>query len=380
MNDEPFFAFITGKEKESDTAAAEAPDTGSAGADGMISAPPAFSAGAAATAAPAAELLPSDAPLSPGRNDGAENDASHHSAALAAAMAAAAALSAPRASSTQPERTSSTALSPPLPFSANRASSPALSIDSTDAALNASHARMDAALSAALLARQMADSGDTQMQVDSTIQQFSPSTAQMNTDINAHGASGEIEMTRRDNIEEAHKYALNHWEYENNAEERCRIAGRSFKLIESAAKLSVRTGMGVFVGLAHLDQGKHTTQETLFVSPSLCQRDRPTLRKMGLDMMATFKDATDTYRLSQRTEAAMAIRDSKARIAQIDTMKLQMKELRAELEREKAKNQVQSNPGTTTAPPSASSPIADATASTSGPSSHSQAAIRSEHP
>ncbi|KAE8185133.1 hypothetical protein CF335_g7812 [Tilletia laevis] len=161
-----------------------------------------------------------------------------------------------------------------------------------------------------------------------------------------------------------------HWEYEANAEERCRIAGRSFKLIESAAKLSVRTGMGVFVGLAHLDQGKHTTQETLFVSPSLCQRDRPTLRQMGLDMMATFKEATDTYRISQRTEAAKAIRDSKLRIAQMDIMKSQLQELRAELAREKAKNQAQSNPGTITAPPSG--PSTSPTASTSD--------LSSEHP
>ncbi|KAE8235965.1 hypothetical protein A4X06_0g9703, partial [Tilletia controversa] len=198
----------------------------------------------------------------------------------------------------------STTIFPPSPFSGNRASSPAPSIDSTDAALNVSDARLDAALSAASLARQVSGSGHTPMQADSTINEPSSSTARANTDINAHSPSGDIEMTGRDNMEEAQKYALMHWEYEANAEERCRIAGRSFKLIESAAKLSVRTGMGVFVGLAHLDQGKHTTQETLFVSPSLCQRDRPTLRQMGLDMMATFKEATDTYRISQRTEAA----------------------------------------------------------------------------
>ncbi|CAD6922825.1 unnamed protein product, partial [Tilletia laevis] len=129
-----------------------------------------------------------------------------------------------------------------------------------------------AALSAASLARQVSGSGHTPMQADSTINEPSSSTARANTDINAHSPSGDIEMTGREdqsapsasppqggkgkgkasqsspdgdkytdaqrreiwnNMEEAQKYALMHWEYEANAEERCRIAGRSFKLIES---------------------------------------------------------------------------------------------------------------------------------------------------
>ncbi|CAD7062295.1 unnamed protein product, partial [Tilletia caries] len=164
-----------------DAAAAEAPGTIIAGAEDAVlataaPAAPAVSATAAATTAPVAVFLSSNASLAPGGNDGAEKDVSSLSPALVAAMAAAAdiggnlaAAAAIGLDSAQVRTTPSTTIFPPSPFSGNRASSPAPSIDSTDAALNVSDARLDAALSAASLARQVSGSGHTPMQADSTI-------------------------------------------------------------------------------------------------------------------------------------------------------------------------------------------------------------------
>ncbi|KAL9933916.1 hypothetical protein V8E36_006998 [Tilletia maclaganii] len=131
---------------------------------------------------------------------------------------------------------------------------------------------------------------------------------------------------------QAHKYAKEHYSFEQKSEERIRQETRAWRLIEQAARLSRRTGMGVIVGLTHLDNGKHLEPHDYFyASPNLCDASRPSLRKMAQSFSDEFKQVMHTYREAGRLEAAEHIAANKALIADKTRLQQQNEELLAKI-------------------------------------------------
>ncbi|CAD6971186.1 unnamed protein product [Tilletia controversa] len=134
------------------------------------------------------------------------------------------------------------------------------------------------------------------------------------------------------NINNAHSHAKKNFQYENRGQERARVAGRStWRLVEAGAKLSGKTGMGVIIALAHLDNGKHTMPDYVYVSENLCDAAAPELRTMAQLVNKEFKTAVHQHRALLHQQAAANVEANKRLIAEKAALQEEVNRLRLQL-------------------------------------------------
>ncbi|KAE8217856.1 hypothetical protein CF319_g8150 [Tilletia indica] len=111
-------------------------------------------------------------------------------------------------------------------------------------------------------------------------------------------------------LNNAHEYLKKNIKYETSVEERSRYIRRGlWRVTRSVAELGARTGTAVFFAFAHLDPGKHKTQNYVYADPVLCDPSRESLKDMAMSMFETFLKETDAYRESQRASIVEQLKD-----------------------------------------------------------------------
>ncbi|KAE8181315.1 hypothetical protein CF336_g8964, partial [Tilletia laevis] len=135
-------------------------------------------------------------------------------------------------------------------------------------------------------------------------------------------------------LAQSHVYALKHFKYESNADERIRVMKRgAWRLIEQGAKLSRRTDMAVVIALAPLDNGKASVDDVVYVSPNLCDAARPALRGMAQTFRNEFTKTMHGYREAGRADAARQMEANKRLMAEKAELLAQNAELQAQIQR-----------------------------------------------
>ncbi|KAE8226905.1 hypothetical protein CF326_g7637 [Tilletia indica] len=130
------------------------------------------------------------------------------------------------------------------------------------------------------------------------------------------------------------EYALKHFKYESNADERVRVIKRGvWRLIEQGAKLSRRTDLAVVVAVAPLDNGKSSVADVVYVSPNLCDTARPALRSMAEDFQNEFKQTMHKYREAGRVDVGQQLQANKKLMAEKAKLQNENAQLRAQLRR-----------------------------------------------
>ncbi|KAE8266447.1 hypothetical protein A4X09_0g5902 [Tilletia walkeri] len=148
------------------------------------------------------------------------------------------------------------------------------------------------------------------------------------------GGGGSPEPELALDLARSQEYALKHFKYESNADERVRVIKRGvWRLIEQGAKLSRRTDLAVVVAVAPLDNGKSSVADVVYVSPNLCDTARPALRSMAEDFQNEFKQTMHKYREAGRVDVGQQLQANKKLMAEKAKLQDENAQLRAQLRR-----------------------------------------------